>query len=159
FFQVSKVYSRRRSHKVETDYGIVEFDATNCCVRINSSAVAVLLALLGCPVGNKALQDYDVPSWLFEAPLWHKRLFLASYFGAELQTPRAYAERSRNFPGPLLTMQKQENHVESGRRFLTQIAALAREFGVVTRGIDEHRETVVRKNGVLCRLRLLFSSR
>jgi tRNA-splicing ligase RtcB len=159
FFRVSTTYSRHRAHRIETDYGIVEFESTNCYVRINSSAVAVLLALLGCPIGNKALQDYDVPSWLFKAPLWHKRLFLASYFGAELQAPRTYAERNRNFPGPLLTVQKQENHAESGRRFLTQIAALAREFGVETKGIEEHRETVVRKNGVSCRLRLLFSSR
>ncbi len=159
FFQVSPVYSRHRQHRIETDYGEIQFEATNCCVRVTSSAFAVLLALLGCPVGNKSLQDYEVPNWLFTAALWQKRLFLASYFGAELQTPRAYAERNRNFPCPLLTVQKQEGYVPSGRRFLTQIAELVKEFGAETKGIEEHKESVARKNGFSCRLRLLFSSR
>ncbi|HEV8717683.1 MAG TPA: intein-containing RctB family protein [Candidatus Binatia bacterium] len=159
FFQVSSVYSRHRQYQIETDYGAVQFEATNCAVRVTSSAFAVLLALLGCPVGNKSLQDYEVPSWLFTAPLWHKRLFLASYFGAELQTPRAYTERNHNFPCPLLTVQKQEDHVASGRRFLMQIAELVKEFGVETKGIEARRESVARKSGFSCRLRLPFSSR
>ncbi|MGH7964777.1 MAG: RtcB family protein, partial [Candidatus Binatia bacterium] len=87
-FQVSRLYSRHRAHRIETDYGMVDFKSTNVCFRVTSSAFAVLLALLGCPIGNKAGQDYAVPAWLLNAPLWHKRLFLASYFGAELQTPR-----------------------------------------------------------------------
>jgi tRNA-splicing ligase RtcB len=158
-FQVSTIYSRRRKHRIATDYGEVQFEATTHCFRVTSSSLAVLLALLGCPVGNKAIQDFEVPAWLLSAPLWHKRLFLAAYFGAELQTPRAYAERNRNFPLPLLTMQKQEDYIASGRRFLAQIADMAREFGVETLGIEEHREAVVRKNGMSCRLRLSFSSR
>ena len=159
FFKVSVVYTRHRKHRIVTDYGEVHFEAANSCFRATSSSLAVLLALLGCPVGNRSIQDYEVPRWLMNASRWHKRLFLASYFGAELQTPRAYAERNRNFPCPLLTMQKQENYVLSGRRFLRQIARIVQEFGVETLGIEEHRESTVRKNGVSCRLRLLFSSR
>jgi tRNA-splicing ligase RtcB len=158
-FQVSAVYTRRRAHRIEIDYGTRQFDSTAACCRVTSSAFAVLLALLGCPLGNKAIQDYDIPRWLLDAPLWHKRLFLASYFGAELQIPGAYAERNRDFPCPLLTVHKQEGYAASGRRFLSHIAKLARDFGVETRSIEEHRETVVREGGVSCRLRLLFSSR
>jgi len=159
FFQVSTIYTRCRKHQITTDYGEIRFEATTSYFRITSSSFAVLLALLGCPVGNKSVQDYEVPTWLLSAPLWHKRLFLAAYFGAELQTPRAYVERNRNFPCPLLTLQKQEDYVASGRRFLEQIADLVNEFGVETKGIEEHKETVVRKNGISCRLRLSFSSR
>jgi len=159
WFTVSQIYTRRRAHQIQTDYGLVKFEATNACCRVSSSAFAVLLALLGCPVGNKSLQDYEVPAWLFRAPRWQKRLFLAPYFGAELQMPHAYAVRARNFPCPLLTVQKQEHHAASGRRFLEQIAQLAREFGAEPLGIEEHRETVVQKRGVSHRLRLSFSSR
>jgi tRNA-splicing ligase RtcB len=158
FFRVSALYTRHRDHQIETDCP-VQFAATNSCIRVTSSAFAVLLALLGCPIGNKAIQDYSIPSWLMRAQLWQKRLFLAAYFGAELQSPRAYAERNRNIPCPLLTVQKEEDHVAGGRHFLGQIAALVSEFGVETKGIDEHKETVVRKNGISCRLRLSFSSR
>lgn len=159
WFTCSQIYSRSRSHRIETDYGTVRFEATNHCFRVGSTSFTVLLALLGCPVGNRSLQDYEVPSWLFSAPLWHRRLFLAAYFGTELQGPRAYGRRNRNFPCPLLTVQKHERYAASGRKFLSQVAGLVRAFGVETRGIEERRETVQRKHGFSCRLRLLFSSR
>jgi tRNA-splicing ligase RtcB len=159
WWKASRVYQRRRVHRIRTDYGEAEFEAVNAACRVGSTGFAVLLALLGCPVGNKSTQDYGVPRWLQRAPLWQKRLFLASYFGAELQAPRAYARRNRNFPCPLLTVQKSEQFTASGRRFLEEIAGLAHEFGVETLGIDTHRERVRRKHGVSCRLRLLFSSR
>jgi len=157
-FQVSALYQRDRTHRIEADYGRVEFSVTEHSCRISSTGCALLLVLLGCPLGNKAIQDFDVPAWLGKAPLWLKRLFLSSYFGAELQAPRPYKIRNRNFPCPLLTVQKLEGHVESGRRFLTQIADLVHQFGVETLGIEERRETVRRTRGISHRLRLMFSS-
>ena len=159
WFTVSRVYTRRRRHRIQTDYGDVCFEASNDCCKVGSTTFAVLLALLGCPHGNKSIQDYAVPGWLWGAPLWQKRLFLAAYFGAELQSPRAYTERNRNFPMPLLTVQKQRDHAASGRRFLEEISRLVREFGVETMRIDEREEQVQRKNGVSVRLRLVFCSR
>ncbi len=159
WFTCSRIYTRQRSHCIQTDYGEVRFEASNDCFRVSSTSFALLLALLGCPIGNRSLQDYELPKWLWEAPRWHQRLFLAAYFGAELQSPRAYAERNRNFPCPLLTVQKQEAYITSGRRFLEGIARLAQGFGVTTRGIEQTRERTVRTHGVSCRLRLLFSSK
>ncbi len=159
WFQVSRVYTRTRRHWIETDYEAYEFHSKESCVRVGSSAFAVLLALLGCPVGNKSLQDYEVPRWLTTSPLWHKRLFLAAYFGAELQAPITFPERRRNFQCALLTVQKHENYIKSGKKFLEQIAKLSREFGVKALTIHEHRETVERKHGYSKRLRLAFSSR
>jgi len=156
---ISSIYTRSRSHRIKTDYGEVQCRATPHECRVTSSAFAVLLALLGCPVGNKSRQDYALPDWLLAASLWQKRLFLAAYFGAALQTPRAYTERNHNFPCPLLTVQKQEAYRTSGRRWLEQIGALVKEFGVQTQGIEEHPEAVERKHGRSCRLRLVFSSR
>ncbi|MBI3318026.1 MAG: RtcB family protein [Candidatus Omnitrophica bacterium] len=159
WFKISRIYSRRRNHRIQTDYGEVRFEATNDCCKATSSALAVLLAVLGCPVGNKSIQDYQLPAWLPKVPLWQKRLFLASYFGAELQAPRAFADRNRNFPCPLLTVQKQEHFAPSGRRLLEQISDMVKEFGAETLGIEERFETVKRKHGVSCRLRLAFSSK
>ena len=159
WFACSIVYHRRRAHQMETDYGRVCFETTESSVRISSTAFAVLLALLGCPIGNKARQDYALPAWLFQAPKWQQRLFLAAYFGAELQSPRAFAVRCRNFPCPLLTVQKHEDYAASGRQFLKQMAALIRDFGVETHGIEERRESTVRKHGRSVRMRLVFSSR
>ncbi len=159
WFTVSRTYPRRRQHRIQTDYGEIQFEGSNDCCRVGSTSFAVLLILLGCPFGNKSIQDYGVPRWLWNAPLWQKRLFLAAYFGAELQSPRAFRERNRNFPAPLLTVQKQEDYADSGKRFLQEIAHLVREFGVETLGINVRREAIQRKHGVSCRLRLMFSSR
>ncbi len=159
WWRVSRLYGRKRSHRIETDYGQVNFEATEHYFRVNSTSFAVLLALLGCPLGNKSIQDYEVPRWLKKAPLWQKRLFLASYFGAELQTPRPFMIRNHNFPCPLLTVQKVKQYSASGRRFLEQVGALSEEFGAKVIGIQERDETTLRKHGISSRLRLLFSSR
>jgi tRNA-splicing ligase RtcB len=155
----SILYRRDRQHRIETDYGDIRFASVNYSFKVGSRAFAALLALLGCPIGNKSIQSYGVPKWLKSAPLWQKRLFLASYFGAELQSPRAFPERNRNFPMPILTVQKNEKFAKDGRNFLNQIAEMVQEFGVETKGINEHHEEVFRKNGRSVRLRLLFSSR
>ncbi len=159
WFKISKIYRRRRSHRIQTDYGERVFESETYALPVNSTALATLLTLLGCPVGNKSTQDYGVPAWLQKSPLWHKRLFLASYFGAELQTPRPYLVRNRNFPCPLLTLQKNERYAKSGQHFLEQIADLLKEFGSTPLKISSHREKVVRKSGISCRFRLVISSR
>jgi len=158
WFRVSRVYSRARDHRIVTDYGENSFRTVEQSCRVTSTAFAVLLALLGCPVGSKSRQDYGVPDWMKRAPLWQKRLFLAAYFGAELQSPRAYTLRNRNFLCPVLTLQKHERYIESGREMLEDICKLVGEFGVEVHGINEHREIVQRKHGVSQRLRLVFSS-
>lgn len=159
WFRVSRVYHRRRRHRIATEYGVETFKATSEEIRVRSTAFAAILALLGYPVGNKTDQDYGVPAWLFSAPQWQQRLFLAAHFGAELQAPRIYRRRPRNFPCPVLTVQKSEACRESGRRFLEQIGSLAQGFGVKILGIEERPEGVERRHGTSRRLRLRFSSR
>ncbi len=158
-YRVSRVYARRRRHRIVTDYGERRFESESSTVKVSSTSFAVVLALLGAPVGNRSIQDYEVPEWLGSAPPWQKRLFLAAYFGAELQTPRSHVERGRNFPCPLLTVQKAAPFAASGRRFLEKIAAMSEEFGAETLGIEEREEKTVRRHGPSRRLRLVFSSR
>jgi tRNA-splicing ligase RtcB len=62
-------------------------------------STAILLSLLGTPSGNKAKIDYEVPKWIRNSPKWHKRLFLASLFGAEMSTPKTMTTNKFNFYG------------------------------------------------------------
>jgi len=86
-FTPSQVYSRHREHRLTTLYDTYEFEQEETSFKVVGSAFAVLLAVMGAPVGAKATQDFRVPPWLFKAPRWQQRLFLAALFGAELSAP------------------------------------------------------------------------
>lgn len=84
----SNIYSRMRKHKMVNAYNKkYEFTVTEHALCVNSTAFLVLLKCLGLPLGNKTTQKFSVPRWLEQSPLWHKRLFLASFFGAEMSKP------------------------------------------------------------------------
>ena len=158
-FSPSGLYLREREHRVETPYAPYEFTHQEASFKVTSTAFAALLAAMGAPVGNKAKSDFSVPAWVFRAPLWQKRLFLAAFFGAELTAPRTFPERDYNFQVPVLSLNKREGAVESGRKFLKDIASLLSEFGVETKKISLRREQSNKDGSVSYRLRLVLSSR
>ena len=126
---VQKVYTRDRKHKINTFYGEVKFDFKSECLIKKSTGFAALLACLGTPYGRKTHKKYRVPQWLMKAPLWQKRLFLASFFGAELSSPRI----KKRYPQcHQLNMNKQESLSDNGIDFLNDIRLLVSEFGVVS---------------------------
>jgi tRNA-splicing ligase RtcB len=125
---------------------------------VNASSLLVLLAALGVPLGKKVNQKYNVPKWLFRAPLWQKRLFLAVLFGCELRKPHRRKERKFGFNAPVFTMNKRIDLIENGKKFLKDIAKLCQEFGVKTTKI-QCRRLIVSKNGNKTKaLELVFSS-
>ena len=69
-FTPSRVYRRNRSHQFETFYGTFRFSNEETSFKVVGSGFALLLVALGAPIGNKAAQNYHVPSWIFKAPLW-----------------------------------------------------------------------------------------
>ena len=158
-FTPSRVYTRRRHHRITTPYGSYAFDRQEWAFKVVSSSLAVLLAALGAPVGDKTAQDYGVPPWLWEVPRWQQRLFLAALFGAELSTPRAYKTNNYNFMMPVLSLSKREAHAASGRAFLEGIARLLEGFGVQTRKISQRLEQAHADGSYSVRLRLVLSSR
>jgi len=83
-YNCSRVYRRKRHHKINTFYGQYEFSNEEASCKVMSSSFAILLVSLGAPLGRKTEQNYRLPSWIFKAPLWQKRLFLAAFFGAEI---------------------------------------------------------------------------
>lgn len=158
-FTPSRIYSRHREHEIATTYDTYEFEHEETSFKVVSSSFAALLAALGAPAGAKATQDFRVPEWLFEAPRWQQRLFLASFFGAELSTPASFKERGTNFYTPVLSMNKREAFVESGHAFLADLRRLLHGFGVETKTISRREEQVNEDGSRSVRLRLILSSR
>ncbi|MFQ5858283.1 MAG: intein-containing RctB family protein [Anaerolineae bacterium] len=157
-FAPSRIYTRQRHHQVSTTYDDYEFKYEETYFRVSSSAFASLLVALGAPVGAKAAQDYHLPEWLFDAPRWQQRLFLAAFFGAELSAPQAFAERNHNFYTPVLSLNKREGFVESGKQFLEDLSQLLSGFGVITGAISQRKEQINPDGTRSYRLRLILSS-
>jgi tRNA-splicing ligase RtcB len=158
-FISSRIYQRRRSHSIKTNYGTVEFEQTESFVHAGSTALAVLLRCLGTIDGNKAEQDFNMPAWLDHAPRWMRRLYLAGLFGAELTTPQTVTNHPYNFIGPALSMNKRESNVPSGRRYFEKVQAWLSEFGVESFFLKEREEYVNQDGRLSIRLRLQISSK
>ena len=153
------LYSRPRHHKIKTSYDVVEFDVIEDWLKVGASCFAVLLAALGVPIGNKCRNSYQMPKWLFKAPLWQKRLFLAGLFGAEMSSPKTLTGLGYNFYCPVLSMNKTLAHIENGKKFLGDIWAFLSEFGVIVHTISERKEFVNKEGIVSHRLRLIISNK
>ena len=110
-YNCSRVYRRQRHHKINTFYGQYEFSNEETFCKVMSSSFAILLVSLGVPLGRKTNQNYHLPSWIFKAPLWQKRLFLAAFFGAELSTPKTMSNHKYNFYCPIISMDKKEGFI------------------------------------------------
>jgi tRNA-splicing ligase RtcB (3'-phosphate/5'-hydroxy nucleic acid ligase) len=157
-FKASKIYKRERNHKIKTFYDEIKFSTTEYSIKTTSSSLAALLWALGTPINNKCSQDFEIPKWIFKLELWQKRLFLASFFGAELSSPSTVTNHGYNFYSPVLSMNKHEGYVNSGSNFLKQIKILLEDFNVKSSVIRNRKEFVNKKGRVSYRLRLQISS-
>ncbi len=138
-FGVTGTYTRTRHHRITRGAGTYEFDYVESSLRISSAAFAALLHALGLPVGNKAKQDFVLPQWLFRVPLWQKRLFLATLFGAEMNAPTQVTGHGYNLNSPVFSLCKREGFAGSGRTFANQIRHLLEEFGLRVHDVLEDR--------------------
>jgi len=152
------LYSRHRHHKIKTSYETVEFDHHEFVLKATSNSFTVLMIALGMPVGNKCHNPFDVPQWLFKAPLWQKRLFLAGFFGAEMSKPKTITGHGYNFYCPTVSMNKTVENVANGKRFLQDIGKMLSEFGVNIHDISERKEFVNDDGLISYRLRLMVSN-
>ncbi|MFH1507106.1 MAG: RtcB family protein, partial [Candidatus Omnitrophota bacterium] len=155
----SSIYSRDRHHKIKTMYSTVEFERKEFWLKVSSRSFAVLLTSLGMPIGNKCRQPYGLPAWLFKAALWQKRLFLAGLFGAELSSPKTMKGYGHNFYVPVLCMNKTLDNIISGRKFLSDIAKLLKEFDIDTLKISQRKEYINADGLISYRLRLILSGK
>jgi len=132
----STLSSRKRAHKLTNHYQkTYEFSVVEHCLRVSSTAFVILLYLLGAPLGNKTFSEFRAPSWLREAPLWQKRLFLAVFFGAEMTKPATL--NKYNFYAPTLNINKAVPLKKNGIEFLNEIRKLLKELGVPSGEVTE----------------------
>jgi tRNA-splicing ligase RtcB (3'-phosphate/5'-hydroxy nucleic acid ligase) len=155
----SGIYSRARHHKIKTTYDTIEFDNEEFFLKVTSNSFAIIMVALGMPIGNKCRKHFNFPVWLWKAPLWHKRLFLAGFFGAEMSSPKTLTGHGHNFYCPTVSMNKTKEHISSGRKFLEEIAKLLSEFGVLVHDISERKEFVNKDGFISYRLRLMVSNK
>jgi tRNA-splicing ligase RtcB (3'-phosphate/5'-hydroxy nucleic acid ligase) len=125
------ISSRDRSHSISTSYKAYSFDTTETSLHKKSTGFAALLIALGCPYGNKTHQEYRVPEWIMKSPLWYKRLFIASFFGAELSTPNTL--NKFNFYELQLNMNKSEKLKNNAVDYLNDLRILLSELDVQSR--------------------------
>jgi tRNA-splicing ligase RtcB len=155
--QPSRVYSRDRSHAIRTKYADYAFKRSEFWFKVTGRGFAVLLSCLGAPAGRKAQQSYDAPAWLDFSPAWHRRLFLAGLFGAELTTPATIPGHGSVFGAPTLSLNKRPAHEASGRRFLDKVAAWLADFKVRTQAIHRDESHTNVDGEMSIRLRLVLS--
>ncbi|MCD6423036.1 MAG: intein-containing RctB family protein [Elusimicrobia bacterium] len=152
----ASIYSRKRNHTFTTSYKTYSFSTIENKLSVNSITLASLFIALGTPYGLKAHRKYRIPNWIFSCPLWQKRLFLASFFGAELSSPKTL--NKYNFYAPQLNMSKRRDLAKNAQMFLKDLAKLLREFGVKTYRITQVKGYQYRgKKGITKGFRLQIS--
>ncbi len=126
-FKVSPLQKMYRERIIETSNGKRKIKGTSYSKSVSSISLFYLFKALGVPVGDKASTEYTVPKWIKKAPLWVKEEFLAAYFGSELEKPRL---KNKTFQNLALNVNKTEDKVGSGIKFLNDIKILLKKFGV-----------------------------
>ena len=157
-YKTQKIFKRVRHHKIYTNYGVSEFDYEEHMLLKKATEFAIIFACLGVPVGRKTHCEYQIPEFLLKAPLWQKRLFLASLFGAELAKPNTSTYTKKNFYDLQFNMNKLEALRDDGKEFLNGIRLLLAEFGIASRNVVEvHGNDYNGKYGKTCGLRFLIA--
>ncbi|MFH7880728.1 MAG: RtcB family protein, partial [Candidatus Aenigmatarchaeota archaeon] len=156
-FKPSKVYSRKRKHRIRNKHSFVNFETVEYGFKVSSNSFVTLLYALGAPLGEKTTKEFSVPDWLLKSPLWYKRLFLACFFDAEMSKPKVMKNHNYTFYMPYVSINKSTKLIENGRKFITQIALLLREFGIRCK-IREAEEYNNKKSGKTKRIKLLIYS-
>jgi tRNA-splicing ligase RtcB (3'-phosphate/5'-hydroxy nucleic acid ligase) len=147
-FHSSPVYEEESTSIINLYNGTQQVISGHYHIVASTSIVLfTLLKSLGAPVGRKSDLAYNVPQWIMKAPLWVKREFLASFFGSELEKPRARGRNGTTLQAPSFTICKSESNIESGKRLINSIRRLLKEFGVESSECSM-RPSVIRRNRV-----------
>lgn len=114
----SSIFERDRNHEINGR----KFKSKTSELHVYSQEFAKKLISLGAPEGNKTKRVFNVPVWIKSSPLWIKRLYLASFFGAELSKPSVLSKTA--FYMPTLSLNKVISLEGNLREFLFEIVSL-----------------------------------
>ncbi|MFH1821723.1 MAG: intein-containing RctB family protein, partial [Methanobacteriota archaeon] len=120
------IYERRREHEIKG----YKFSRTESSLKVSARSLVEILWALGYPKGSKTKADFSIPEWLLLLPLWMKRVFLASYFGAEMSKPKT--KNGYNFYMPEVKLSKERGKERGGMEFLKRLQGMLKEFGVAS---------------------------
>lgn len=153
-YETPHIYTRQRHHKINTKYGKVEFEFEETSIGIQTRSFAILMKALGLPFKNKTKQYFRVPAYIFSLPLWLKRLYLASYFGAEMSKPKA--QTRYNLYCPTVSLNKIEQLRFNGLEFMEDIKRLVESFGIRTAPLSYDKQYLNKEGNWTYRIRLLI---
>jgi tRNA-splicing ligase RtcB len=125
----SKIFERTRKYVIN---GKV-FISTSSELHVYSQCFAERLIALGGVVGNKTKVPFNVPDWIKYSPLWIKRLYLASFFGAELSKTSNLSKTT--FYMPCLSINKTIGLEENLKSFLFDLVELLKSFDVLVKKV------------------------
>jgi len=153
-FKCSKSYLRSRDHKIKGK----KFKAETYFCKVTGSSFAALLVVLGTPLGKKTRTSFGIPEWIRKAPLWQKRLFLASFFGAEMSSPKTMTGHGYNYYCPTISLNKHKEFSKSGYVFLSDIKSVLKEFDVTVYPISKRMECINERGDISVRFRLMIKN-
>ncbi len=128
-FKTGRIINRERNHNIKTKYKEYKFKANTSEFRVTSHSFTLFLISLGVSFGIKTEKEFRVPKWIFKCPLWQKRLFLASLFGAELSGPKVFSN-GYNFYPLVFNISKEIKLKNNAKDFLKDIKKLLEEFKI-----------------------------
>jgi len=135
-----------RGDEIQTAKGkILHPRGKGIIIDIRKKAIAIAFHALGVPIGDKVVQEFSIPDWIYNGSKMVKRAFLRGYFGGELSTPRLHTKSSKVINQPVFKMSKVEGL--SPKLFFTQINQLLKEFGAEISSILPSEGNIRKKDG------------
>jgi tRNA-splicing ligase RtcB len=129
-FTPSRIYERERDHDIDGK----TFSRTEYSVKVGAKGFKKLLVKLGAPVGKKVESPFTTPDYLDRLTDWQRALYLAAYFGAEMNAPAAQHEK--NLYCPKVSQNRVEPVADAGEQFLEEIAAYLDGLGIGTNEVE-----------------------
>lgn len=126
----SIITSRRRNHKIKSQYGENAFETEEHSIKISSRGFRVVLHAMGIPHGNRSAQRYRVPAWIKSLRPWQKRLFVAAYLGGEISKP--ITNNGYNFSMPTFSVSKLEKILGNAFEFVNDMKDILESLGIET---------------------------
>lgn len=116
-------------------------------LEINNTALGRLLYALGVPIGDKVIQSFKLPNWIFELNRDLKRIFLGVLWSCEGSKPLI----CKNRYNLSFCMAKNEKLKQEHKLFLNQIRDLFQEFDIDTSDIAWDKRRTLRQDKVVSR--------
>jgi intein/homing endonuclease len=101
--------------------------------RIANASIARALWISGIPMGGKVSQNYDIPDWIKTSKKEIKSSFIRSYFDCDASKPYKII-RSKSTFAIRLTINKTEDRIPNGLKFLESMKNILNEFEIVCNG-------------------------